>query len=239
MALLATQYGLRRFDMFPFTVEQFLNVFERYNVSVFPMQAVAYVLGLIAVYLAFRNRAGRIVPAILSFLWLWNGIAYHLLFFSPINKAAYGFGVLFVVQGLLFAWTGVFQKGLSFRYPQSGLFSTLGFMAIAYSMAVYPALGMLLGHTYPRAPMFGIAPCPTTIFTFGLLLWTAPRLPRYILTIHLFWSIIGFGAAMNFGIHEDIGLLITGVLAATVLLYREKRTKKAGYAADQGRLATI
>ena len=96
--------------MFPFTVEQFLNVFESYNLTVFPMQFIAYALGLIAVFLVFKNRSGRIVPAILSFMWFWNGIAYHLLFFSPINKAAYGFGVLFVVQGLLFVWTGVFRK---------------------------------------------------------------------------------------------------------------------------------
>ena len=61
----------------PFTVEQFLGVFESYNLAVFPMQIVAYVLGLIAVFLVFKNRSGRIVPAILSFMWLWNGVMYH------------------------------------------------------------------------------------------------------------------------------------------------------------------
>ena len=172
-------------------------------------------------------------------MWFWNGIAYHLLFFSPINKAAYGFGVLFVVQGLLFVWTGVFRKKLTFRYPQSGLFSTLGFMAIVYSMVVYPALGMLLGHTYPRAPMFGIAPCPTTIFTFGLLLWTVPKIPRYLVIIPLLWSVIGFGAALNFGIKEDIGLLISGVLAAALILYRQRKAVRTNCVTEEGEFSKI
>lgn len=227
--------------MFPFTVEQFLSVFESYNLAVFPMQAIAYVLGLIAVFLAFRGgtRAARIVSAILSFMWLWNGIAYHLLFFSPVNEAAYGFGVLFVVQGLLFVWTGLFRKSLSFRYSRKDLFPVLGLMTIVCSMAVYPAIGMLLGHAYPRAPMFGIAPCPTTIFTFGLLLLAAPRVPRYLVIIPLLWSFIGFGAAINLGIKEDIGLLVAGVMGAALILFRERKTRKASYVAAGAGAAAV
>lgn len=220
----------------PFTVEQFMGVFESYNLAVFPMQIIAYVLGLIAVFLVFKNRPGKIVPAILSFMWLWNGVMYHGVFFSPINKAAFGFGVIFVIQGLLIAWTGVVRKKLSFQYPENKLITTMSVAAIAYSMVVYPALGMLLGHAYPRAPMFGIAPCPTTIFTFGLLLLAAPRMPRYLVALPLLWSVIGFGAAMNFGITEDIGLLVTGVVGTALVLYRGRRARKASCTATQGEM---
>ena len=112
-------------------------------------------------------------------------------------------------------------------------------MAIAYSMVVYPVLGMLLGHTYPRAPMFGIAPCPTTIFTFGLLLWTVPKIPRYLVIIPLLWSVIGFGAALNFGIKEDIGLLISGVLAAALILYRQRKAVRANCVREEGEFSKI
>lgn len=211
----------------PFTVEQFLGVFESYNLAVFPMQIIAYVLGLIAVYLAFKNRSGRVVPAILSFMWLWNGIAYHGLFFSAINKAAFGFAAIFVIQGLLFAWTGVFRNGLTFRRPDSGLSMALGIAAIVYSMVVYPLLGMAYGHGFPRGPVFGIAPCPTTIFTFGLLLLASPRMPRYLVVLPLLWSIIGFGAALSMGIFEDVGLLISGVAATALILWRERKAGRA------------
>jgi hypothetical protein len=222
----------------PFTVEQFLGIFESYNQAVFPMQAIAYVLGLIAVFLVLRSRSGRIVAAILSFMWFWNGIVYHGLFFSGINRAAFGFAAIFVIQGLLFAWTGVLRNKLSFRYARNRLFVTLAVMAILYSMVIYPALGMTLGHIYPRAPMFGIAPCPTTIFTFGLLLLAAPRVPRYLVILPLLWSVIGFGAAMSFGIKEDIGLLVTGIVATALILYKERRTNSAAHAVPKSTVAT-
>ncbi len=222
----------------PFTIEQFLGVFERYNLAVFPMQAIAYVLGLVAVFMVLRHRAGIMVPAILSFMWLWNGLVYHGLFFTTINKAAYGFAFIFVVQGLLFAWTGVFRQTLSFRSSENGLYAIVGLTAITYSMIVYPLLGMLFGHGYPHAPMFGIAPCPTTIFTFGLLLFASPRMPKYLLVCPLLWSVIGFGAAVNLGIKEDIGLLVTGVLATALILYRERRARTTGIV-PQGKLAAM
>lgn len=222
----------------PFTVEQFLGIFQSYNLSVFPMQIIAYALGLVALFLVFKNRSGQLIAAILSFMWLWNGIVYHGLFFSTINKMAFGFAAIFVLQGLLFAWSGVFRKKLTFDYPQSQLFLTIAILAISYSMVVYPALGMLLGHSYPWAPMFGIAPCPTTIFTFGLLLLAGPRTPRYLVIVPLAWSVIGFGAALNFGIKEDIGLLITGIVATALMLFRAKKAKKAASMAPQGTMMT-
>lgn len=41
---------------------------------------------------------------------------------------------------------------------------------VAYAMVIHPVIGILVGHTWPAMPMLGIAPCPTTIFTIGLLL---------------------------------------------------------------------
>lgn len=45
-----------------------------------------------------------------------------------------------------------------------------------------PSLGVAIGHTYPAQPTFGL-PCPTTIFTFGLLLWVRPPVPWSLLVI--------------------------------------------------------
>jgi hypothetical protein len=55
----------------------------------------------------------------------------------------------------------------------------LGVALIAYAVVIYNALGYVLGHSWPNLPVFGVAPCPTTIFTFGmLLLATGPLPPR-------------------------------------------------------------
>ena len=78
----------------PFTVEQFLQVFRNYNQSIFPLQIFFYLLAVTIIFCSVKRIAGadKIVNSILTFLWLWMGIVYHLLFFTTINKAAYLFG---------------------------------------------------------------------------------------------------------------------------------------------------
>lgn len=209
--------------MLPFTTEQFLSVFERYNLAIWPMQLVAYVLGLIVVGLAARpaRHTSRIVSAILAFFWIWTGAVYHLTFFRQINGAAALFGALFIFQGLLFLLDGTVRQRLTFRAGTAPL-SIVGWLFVAYAMAIYPVLGTLLGHGYPSSPTFGVTPCPLTIFTFGVLLWTRAEtpLPRYVLIIPFLWSLLGPWAAAALGIREDLGLLIAGLLGTALLLWR-------------------
>jgi Family of unknown function (DUF6064) len=75
---------------------------------------------------------------------------------------------------------------------------------------VKPCLVILSG-------MFGLVPCPTTIFTFGMLLLAA-RPKRPLLWPPLVWSVIGFFAAVKFGISEDVGLLLAGIVTAAIVL---------------------
>ena len=208
----------------PFTTEQFLEVFKTYNTSIWPAQVVAYLLGGLAIYLAYRPSARnhRIISLILASSWLWMGALYHLTFFTSINTAAYGFGVIFIIQGLLFLGAGVWKDWLKFRLKWDA-YGITGTILIIYAMLIYPLIGTQVGHGYPYAPMFGVAPCPATIFTFGMLLWTAKRIPWWILVIPGLWSVIGFSAAIELGVLEDIGLLIAGVLAISMLWTRGRR----------------
>ena len=77
-----------------------LAVFARYNHSVWPAQRFLLAAGIAAVALAIRlRRLADPVGAILAILWLWMGIAYHLLHFAATKYAAYRFGVGMIVQG--------------------------------------------------------------------------------------------------------------------------------------------
>ena len=74
----------------PFTVDQFLEVFQRYNLAVWPVQWILGMLGLVAVSLALsrRRNASRWVSGILALMWFWMAAAYHLAFFAIINRTA-------------------------------------------------------------------------------------------------------------------------------------------------------
>jgi hypothetical protein len=101
--------------------------------------------------------------------------------------------------------------------------AAMGRLLIVYAMLVYPLLGIASGHVYLRQPMFGVAPCPTTIFTFSVLLLTTIRVRTYLLTIPLVWSLIsGLSAPLNYGVYEDFGLLFAGVVGRALLIWRDR-----------------
>jgi hypothetical protein len=209
--------------MLPFTTEQFLQVFERYNQAIWPVHVLAYILGIAIVLLAAKpsRYSNQIISLVLAIFWAWMGVVYHILYFSTINGAALGFGALFVVQACLWLFYGIVRPKLQFQF-EANAYSITGLVLIVYAMMVYPLIGMLLGHAYPRSPSFGVAPCPTTIFTFGLLLMTSARVPKAALVIPLLWSLLGFSAAISLGIREDIGLLVAGLLCVGLLLWRDR-----------------
>lgn len=216
--------------MLPFTTEQFLDVFESYNRSVWPAQIVLLFAALTCVVLAIcQSRfSDRLIGIGLAMFWLWMGVAYHLLHFAEINPAAYVFGGVMIVQGILFLREGVIQSRLSFRagWNVQGI---AGGLLILYGLVVYPSLGYLLGHVYPRSPTFGV-PCPTTMFTLALLLWAKQPIPRYLLAIPLLWVLIGSSAALLLGMGEDLGLMAAGVVAGTMLGRRDSKRDEEGLA---------
>ena len=215
--------------MLPFTVDQFLGVFEQYNQAIWPLHVVGYLLGSAALVLLVKQTSysDRAISAILAVFWAWVGIVYHLMYFSTINGAARGFGVLFIVQAVLFIVFGVMRPQLSFKWDTNP-YTIIGAVMIGYAMLVYPLLGTLQGHGYPRSPSFGVAPCPTTIFTFGLLLLTSAKVPKFLLVIPFLWSLLGIWASYQLGIREDIGLLVAGVLSVGLLVWRDRTPLQSG-----------
>ena len=207
--------------MIPFTVDQFLNVFDQYNVAVRPAQVFLYTIGIVAICLTLLRQKdfSRAVSLILSLFWIWMGMVYHLWFFSAINKAALFFAAFFVLQGVIFFIVGVLKHQLKFHFRLS-FYGVVGGVFLLYALIVYPVLGYWLGRRYPAAPTFGL-PCPTTIFTFGMLLWTNPRVPLYVLVIPLAWSLMGFWAAISLGMTEDLVMLVVGLTASMLIIFRD------------------
>lgn len=209
--------------MLSFTLEDFLLVLERYNTTIWPLQIFAYLAGILALIFSIKRirYSNKIILSILSFYWLWNGIVFCPLFWAPTYKFAYLFAAFCIIQGILFL-IGVFKTDISIRF-HANLNSIFGLVFIIYAMAGYQLYGYYLGHVYPSFFPFGLVPCPTAIFTFGLFLMTDQKLPKYYLIIPLMVAMGGFLAAYN-GILEDLGLILTGILGTILLLVRDKRT---------------
>jgi len=199
----------------PFTIDQFYGVFRDYNTAVWPVQWVLSALGLAAVVAALRPQpwTSIAVSAGLGFLWAWIALAYHLAFFARISPAAYGFAALSAAGAIVFIWQGG-RRRLAFRWV-SGVRATVRIVLIAFALVVYPVWSAYAG-----------LPCPTAIFTIGLLCFATPPTPRSPLIVPLLWCFVGAQAALFLGVPPDLSLIAAGVVGAA-LIATERRPLRA------------
>ncbi|MEE4164320.1 MAG: DUF6064 family protein [Woeseiaceae bacterium] len=197
----------------PFTRPEFLQVFADYNEGIWPLQVVAGLLGVIALASLFSNSriADRVIAGILAVLWSVTGIGYHWLFFSSISPAAYIFGALFLIAACIFLVEGTVRNRIRFRFVR-GIRGWAALLVLTYSLIVYPLMGLAITHPYPETPLFGVAPCPTVIFSLGLLLLAAYRRPLLLAAVPLLWAGIGGSAAFLLGVPQDLGLLVAALI---------------------------
>ena len=218
----------------PFSTAAFLQVFRDYNVAIWPAQILGLILGLAALAALFQGRdtGVRIVMVVLAVLWTFVGIGYHLMFFARINPVAPAFAALCLAQAVLFQASAIWPKDLQL-VVRPNLRSTTGLSVILYGVLVYPILGQFEGHGGMAGPMFGVAPCPTTIFTIGLLIVARGAWVVWLSILPILWSLIGMAAAFQMDIPEDLGLPLASAalvwtLIATALQGRRAKSSPPG-----------
>lgn len=148
-------------------------------------------------------------------LWIWIGWVYHLSFFTSINPAAYGFGVMFLIQGimtLLFS----FNNRLHFAF-KPGIKDYTGIFLILFGLIIYPVISYIDEGYWLKTISMGL-PCPSTILTFGFFMLARGRFPKVLLVIPTLWSFLGVSAAINFGVYQDLMIIVSAILADTILI---------------------
>lgn len=207
------------------TGEQLLEVFAAYNLQIWPMQILAYLLGIVAGYLAFRKGrlSQRVVPGILAFFWLWVAFLFWLPSSLQGFTIGYLFTAMFAIEGVLFLIQVVKPQLVFGTYSKSH--TILGMVFMLYALLGYPLIGLLIGHRYPRTPAFGLTPCPLIIYTFGLLLLTQSKVPKRLLVIPFLYSLSGV-VWISIGIWEDVGLVLSGLVSVFLIWRRDRKPEE-------------
>ena len=203
----------------PFTKEQFFDLFAAYNEALWPAAVALWIASavIVALRLSVRRPRDPWISALLVAHWAWSALAYNLPFFTRINPAAWLFAALFLGQAVLFVRVGVVHRRLSFA-PWSNAWAPLAWSLIAYSL-LYPAINAIEYLDLSRIPTFGV-PCPTTIFTAGVLM-LATRRSWSLAAVPVIWSAIGGSAAFLLRVHADLALPVAGVALA---IFSARRT---------------
>ena len=162
-----------------------------------------------------RSWSGVGVSVILTFLWGWMGLVYHLAFFASIRTPAYAFAVVLLDGALVFLWQGVIRRRLEFSW-QGGTRGLMALLLVVYALVVYPAWSQFAGHPYLETPTFGL-PCPTTIFTMGLLACLVRPCPRSVFIVPVLWSLVGVQAAFLLSVPQDLALAVVAVIGLVLI----------------------
>jgi hypothetical protein len=218
----------------PFTHSQFLDLFGSYNAQFAPVVAALWLVSVLAVLRYFRGElATRPAAGLLAVHWAWSGVVYHAAFFTRINPAAWLFAALFVIQAGAFAWLARAGR-LPDSVPRGRGVRRLLADAFLLAAVAYPLLVLMTDLALPRAPLFAV-PCPTTLFTTGLLLALGPLAPRWLAAIPVAWAAVGGSAALALGVLPDYLLIAAGASLVALALLPSRRRQAAPEAAPAQR----
>lgn len=201
----------------PFTIEQFFAVIHDYNTTVWPLQIILTLVAVFSLIAIWRrwSWSGVAVSGILSIFWAWLALGYHFAFFAAINPLAYAFAAVSLIGAWLFLWYGIIRRQLQFTF-EPDLRTALGLALIVFALVIYPLWATAAGHVYPEMPTFGL-PCPTTIFTIGVLVLARGAYIRTVTVVPLLWSLVGSQAAFLLDVTPDLGLVVAAVVAIGLL----------------------
>ena len=213
----------------PFTTDQFFQIFEKYNTGVFPAQTILFLLAVTALILMHLNVKSKnlLTGLILAICWIWTGLVYHIVFFSSINKPAFVFGLIFLIQGGLILKTAL-QRNKPEYSASNGIKDYFGYFLMLYGLVIYPLVNYLITRNPAETISIGL-PCPTTIFTFGVFLMVKNRFPKYLLIIPSLWALVGVSAALNLGVYQDSMILVSAIISGGFLLKSSGKVPQTTY----------
>ena len=207
----------------------FLATFDRFNAAVWPMQLVWYASAAAMVGLALwpRRLSTQLICLLAAAYLTWVGIAFFGVLDSGMGvldsvlNLSWLWAAIFILEALLFLVAGLVRRDLVIA-PRWDLSSVLGAVFMFYALVAYPIIGLLSGHPLHTLPVFGIAPCPTTIFFFGLLLWAQPPVPKYLLLLPLAWALEATPGNIAMGHAADFGMALVGVITVGLIIWLDR-----------------
>ena len=216
--------------MVPLSPEVFIGTLEDFNRMIRPMQALAAIFGLMALWVVLKPQqlSGRLLGLVLASSWASTGLFYHLGIFAELNFWDYPVGILFLLQALCVFFIGAIMNWITAAQSQGTSYRAglaLGF----YALAGAPLVGLVSGRSWAEVGYFASSPGPTILFTCAMLLmvsgrglavlWPAPMLAALLVSI--------FGVSL--GIYED-AVVCPLVIAALLIKNRPDVKCLSGFA---------
>ncbi len=175
----------------PYSKEVLDATIYEYQEAFWPFQFIFILLVLWILYSIWNSKEKhhRIISGIVAFFWFWTGLVFEANYYNNINWAGFYICLVFILQGFLLLWFGVFKNGIVFK--QSHIFASLALLIII----AYLILQLLFGATVFEVSIIGMLPDTTALFSLLFLLipvkkrvWSLLPIPVIWLVFSLYWN---------------------------------------------------
>ena len=172
-----------RSDFVMFSARAYYGLFALLNRHLWPLQPVALAWGIAIAVMALRGSPGMPRFATLMLAAAWCGVAwlYFVREYSTIHTYGRWFAGAFLLEAMLLALTAA--RAETPAPARSSVLLAAGLLALA--IVVQPLVAPILGRPLVQAEVFGLAPDPTVVATFGVML--ALRAPWWVWPVPVLW----------------------------------------------------
>ena len=176
-------------DFILFSATSYYRQFELYNLAIWPLHLLAMVFICFTLYALLKrpNWAGRAVAGILVISWLWVSWAFLYQRFYQIHVIANWYAWAFVLQASLIFWFGLIKNRFNTEYAKT-INTRIAAVLLPLAFVVYPLIPFVSGRSWRQLELFALAPDPTVLATFALLLLC--RAPVVLYVIPVLWAVI-------------------------------------------------
>ena len=199
--------------------ETWWNQIGAYNNAIFPMQIIIMAVAVALTYFLYAKpdpKTNKMMKAYLAFTFAWNGVIFFLIFGKELPGTFLG-APLCILVAILFAWD-IFANKTQFTFPNIKWQKYLMMFWILLAF-LYPLIGLAFGHYYPKTCIFGVMPCPTTVFALALLAAAIPKVDKKVYILLLLWALPAFGKCLGaLDLYEDCILFWIGIYALFMLI---------------------
>ncbi|ODN67253.1 DUF6064 family protein [Methylophaga muralis] len=161
-----TSYALQ--DFIPFTADIYFRLIERMSETFWPLHLLTLALGVIALWLALKNRS-RITCLLIAPVWAFVGFSFFIQRYAELNWAGGYIGYFFLAQAILLLLISMTGVGLD-NSPRKRPPAVIGIAIALVGLIGLPFIAPITGGSWLQAEVFGIHADPTAMTTLGLSL---------------------------------------------------------------------
>ena len=203
--------------MLPYSPEIYLQLFDPYNLMVWPLQPLFAVGFIAAIVLSIKHKdlGGILFSALLAGSYIVLGwvfylnILFDLLWLAPVLTA------FCLLQALLLLWFGTIRNMLKIDIDEN-IATITGLLMIVLATAYYPMVSFLSGKSFSLSQYAGFAPLPTLVLTLGFYLTSIKTLPVRLIIVPAI--LLTFEGLHNYLLNETGGVTLNAV-AVLGLIY--------------------